>query len=345
MTVGILWQDAFDLYNNGADLALNYTTLGGNTVQIANGRFGGGCFQSVDGFHGISKNVGTQTNIWMSIALNLYSASVGDLVVMQWMSDGVTASGVEATLTYNATSGVWKLWRGYLSGGSSTLLNSTSAPIAQNAWHWIDARFKYSDTVGEFELWIDDSQKVTLTGLDVVVNAGANLVAMVLGDMFSSNSQNMDFDDFFIYDTGTARLGDTRIETLLPASDATPNNGTPSTGTNHYACVNEAQWATGTFITMPNVSGDKEVYGFGPLTSSPSNIWNVKAYTVSRKSDAGSFLLSPLVVSGGTEADATGQQLLTTNGTQEGMWALNPHTSTAWTTTTVNALDAGYKVP
>ena len=41
------------------------------------------------------------------------------------------------------------------------------------------------------------------------------------------------------------------------------------TGTAHYACVDEVRWDGSDYITLPNVSGDKEMFGHGSLSTTP----------------------------------------------------------------------------
>jgi hypothetical protein len=210
-------------------------------------------------------------------------------------------------------------------------------------WHWIDIRCKHDNTTGIAEVWIDDVQVINSTGLNTTRSTTNPLTYVTAGDAFGGDASNMIVDDFFIY-TGS-RLGDSRIETLVPTSDASPNDGTQSTGATHWGVVDEPQWNTTDYITMPNTSGDKEIFGHGSIVSTPTVIHAVKVYLVSEKTDAGAYSLQPLVKSGGTEGDGASQSLTTTWGVQSAVFNTDPSTSAAWTLSAANASTFGYKVP
>lgn len=328
----VYWQDSMDLYNNNTDLGMNYITTNG-TISTTGGRFGGGGWASNGGQRGLVRSLlASETDIWISFAMNLTGGSNADVGLCAVGS----GSGTEMTFTYNAVTGVMKAWRGNL----STLLGSMVSSLS-SGWHWFDAHFTYSASVGVMELWIDDTQVINLTGQNTEQNSGLNLIYGLVGGDGGSSVQGT-FDDILFTDS---RLGDQRIETLLPSSDAGPNQGTPSTGSNHYAVVDEAQWNTSNYITMPNTSGDKEVFGFSSLASTPATVTNVKMMLVTEKSDAGSYQLEPLVIASATEADGSAQQLLTSWGVQWSHFPVNPSTSAAWAYTAVNAMTGGFKVP
>ena len=339
----ILWQDGFDLYAATSDLAMNYTSPNKGVISTTGGRFGGGCYSTAGGQPTANYPLpSTTAEVWVSYAINFYAVTSGDFIIATFGSAAVTNGGIEGCVTYNPTTGTFKAWRGYL----QTLLGSVTK-VVSSGWHWVDFHFKMDGSAGIVEIWLDDFQILSLTAQNTIQNSGQTVLTTISwGDTFAGNSGEISIDDLFVTDAGFGRIGDARIETIVPNSDATPNNGTPSSGSNHYACVNEAQYNTSNYITMPNTSGDKEVYGVGSIASTPAVVYNVKVYMVSEKTDAGSFVLEPLVVSSGTESDGSATQLLTSSwGTQEANFPLNPHTSAAWTYSQVNAMDIGYKVP
>lgn len=335
MSQTIIFQDGFDLYATASDLTLRYAFQTG-TVQTTGGRFGGGSFQLNSGGTGLaSAPFAATSDIWTTVAAQMFDFSkTGDRPAIMWTAGG---SFYEAAITYNSTSGVWKAVN-----GSSTLLG-TGTYLLTAGYHSIEARCVWSATVGVVELWIDGNQVLNITGaVTKITGAAPGMLNIIYGDGFNANTCTLQLDDLFIY-TGT-RLGDTRIDTEVPTSDTSPNDGTPSTGTNHWACVDEPQYNTSDYITMPNTSGDKEVYGHGSISSTPANVVSVQILLVTEKSDAGSFALKPLVISNGTEGDGSSQQLTTSWGIQSSIFPLDPHTSAAWTYANANAAAIGYKV-
>ena len=177
---------------------------------------------------------------------------------------------------------------------------------------------------------------------------------MVGGTLYNYSSILGIFDDWYILDptvgsTNITRLGDSRIETLVPISDAGPNQGTPSNvsvGTGqHYTMVNEPQNDGGsTYLSMPAVSGSEEVFGLSSLSSIPLNIWAVRVLNIVEKTDGGYTQGNAVIVSSGVVEYGPNQQILSTYFGQYGIFETDPNTGSEWTYAAVNAADAGFAV-
>lgn len=337
--MAIPWYDGMDVYATTADLLMNYLNDPG-AISTTSGRFGGGCWEAAAVGAGLSKSITSVTELWVRGSIMINASSTNDRNVMSFFSSSVNDGGTEGMLSYNQVSGVWKVWRGY----QVTQLGSAAYALA-SGWHWIDVHFKYDASGGIFEVWVDDNQIINLTGQNTEQNSGLSIIGYSLGDCFGVTTQPLSWDDPVYSDPTTGRIGDVRIETPTPNSDATPNNGTPSTGTNHYACVDALPWSSSEYITMPNTSGDKELYGHTALVSTPATVYAVKVTLISDKSDAGVFQLEPLIVSNSVESDGSAQSPSTSNSVQFSIFPTDPNTSAAWLYAAVNASDYGYKVP
>ena len=338
----ILWMDGFDQYGSANDLALNYVSnsFGAINFYPTGGRFGGGGLNSQANFSAgayyVSRILGsTNVEVWTSFAGNLQTNGTnGNSFLMALGAGSTDNNGVEVNLQYDNLTGVWTLNKP-INGN----IASFTYPVS-NGWHWIDWRVKFSATAGEIELWVDDVQIYTGTGLNTVDHS--TLTGWTAALIFGNGCWVI--DDLFVYTPGS-RLGDSRISNLVPSSDATPNNGTQSTGATHFGVVDEIVNSTTNYITLPDTSGDKEVFGVASLASTPVSVWAVKVETLTSKSDAGTFLLQPLVRSSGTESDGASQPLTTSYSTQQSIFETDPATSAAWTGSAVNAMQIGVKVP
>jgi hypothetical protein len=332
----ILWMDGFDLYNNITDFGANYSVGAIVSFSTTTGRFGGGAIFTNN--YGVSRATTANSEIWLSFAMQPTSyASNVDQIICGFGSAG----GVEGTITYNGFTGTLKSWR----GNRSTQLSTQSLIMTVSTWHWFDVRWKMHASTGEVEVWIDDVQQISLTSQNTIQNSGQTQVSTILlQDTVGIVALPGYIDDVFIYTPGS-RLGDSRIETLVPTSDAGTNQATPSTGTNHWAVVDEAQFNTSDYLTMANTSGNREIFGHGSLSGTPTTVHGVVVKLMSQKSDAGAFSLAPLVVSSGTEADGSGQSLSTSWSQQYSLFVTDPHTSAAWTYSAVNSASIGYMVP
>jgi len=337
----IYWQDGMDLYPAASDLALRYQSAVG-TVHQTDGRFGGGCVQ-LGNQNGLSARPPglSVTDLWLGFAFYVYGID-GDKQIAGFNTIDSSNNGDTCEITYNSATGVWRAYRGRLGAqlGTAVLM------LPLNSWHWVDVRCQpnttFGGTDGTVEVWVDDVQIINLTSVNCSSFAPNPIIGAAFGDAASNNSSPSFYDDVFMSST---RIGDTRIETLVPTSDASPNDGTPSTGANHYAVVDETQYNTSDYITMTNVSGNKEVYGHGALAGTTPTIRSVQVMMVSQKTNAGALTLQPLVKSSGTEADGSAQSVSTSWSWQGSIFETDPNTSAAWAYGAVNSASIGYKVP
>jgi hypothetical protein len=343
--MAMLHADGFDRYAAAADLYSLFYAGSTMSLSTTGGRFGGGAVFSNGGGNYIKFTGTLALELWTGFAINFSDATNNDRCICSFTSGGSSDAGVEGMVTYNGSSGVIKAWRGAI----NTLLGSSATTIT-TGWHWIDVHYKYSATVGIFEVWLDGVQLINLTSQNTARNAGqTSLTGVQLVSANNSGANTCYFDDWVINDTTGAqnngRVGDSKIETLVPTLDATPNNGTPSTGVNHYAVVDEVPWNTTDYITMTNTTGQEELFGFSSLSSTPVSIAGAIASFIGQNSDAGSANLETVVKSSTTESDGASTALTSSWKLYRTILELDPNTSAAWGATAVNAVKAGWKVP
>ena len=326
----ILWQDGFDLYGTSSDFLMSYAGVI-PTLTAGSGRFGGGSFGDLSYSNYIVRTLPTtQTEVWTSFAFKPDTSRVlGDYQLCVF---GVSGTTNEVWITLEPGTGTFKA---FLNG--STLIASGSSQVV-SGWHWIDIRVKHATSGGEVEVWLDNTRVFLATGV-VTASTSSPLNYITLG-----GGAYGWFDDWFITDTTTGRLGDTRIETVSVNSDAGPNNGTPSAGTSHFAVVDAANFTTATYLTLADTTGQEELFGHAALSQTPSTVFAVRVIVAGQKSDAGSFAIKPLVVSSGVEADGASQQLLTSYAVQSSIFQTDPNTSAPWTYAAANAAKVGFKV-
>lgn len=338
--MSLIFMDGLDEYTGFSDPSFPY---GSNLLfSTSGGRFGGGCGELTGYYsHGTLVFPSTETEVWLGFAFNVQqTVTSGNAVIGQFNS----ASGIESTLTLGP-SGVWKTWSG---ATSAQIGSSGTAPVAIGQWHWVELHMVISATVGVFELWIDGVQIVNATGVDTAGSGGSSLVSWEFGGQ--NNACELNFDDIYVLNTtgsvNNTRLGDSKIETLRPASDASPNDGALTSGTSHYAMVDELQNdGVTTTTTLTNASGQEELFGIGSLAGTPSSIYAVRVMAIAAKSDAGSCNLETVINSGGTVSTGPSTALTTSFGIVSTIQETDPNTSAAWTASAVNAMECGAKIP
>lgn len=333
--MAILHMDGFDGYSSAADLNLYYSGsgIGFNT---SGGRFGGGALALNSGGYQMIIPITPPAEHW--IGFSFYAGATGaNGVLMMWRS----ASGVEARLEYTPNSGTIQFWR-----GNESVLFGLFAGVTANAWHWIDIHYK-ANASGVAEVWVDGVRVINYSGQ--TYQASTTLTYITVGDNSIAGVSGGFIDDLVIVDTtGSAnngKIGDSKIETLRPTSDAGTNDGTPSTGGTHYGVVDDTTWDATDYLTITNTSAQEELFGMADLSSTPASIAGIQVVHYSKKSDAGTANLQAMIVSSATELDGASTPMAPSFTRYASIIETDPHTSAAWTGAAINALQVGVKVP
>lgn len=339
-----LIQDGFDIYQNSTDLGQAYTSAS-CTVSKTAGRFGGGCVQITSASNNFQCALPTTpAEIWCGFAFNPTGSSTDGCVLLF-----NSVIGKEASLYYNQLTSTWTAYEG---DGSITLGNATLT-LTTNAYHWIDVHYLMSNSVGVFEVWVDNVQILNLSGVNTARQNGTAITSLgIASDLGGSNAfQPANIDDLYVRDLSgsfnNGRAGDSKIETLVPSSDAGVNDGVLTTGTDHFAMVDEAQndGITST-STLTNTSGQAEVFGMTSISGSPTSIHSLRVVNWVEKSDAGSCFGEALIINPESSQDSGTSTPLIAGafGPVEAIFDFDPGDSGAWTLVKVAAVKAGFTI-
>ena len=339
----LLHIDGFDTYASTYDLTQTYYLVNNPYLSTSGGRFGKGCVQFNNSGQTFRWSNNTAlTNIWLGFAYTPWVTPAAGAIVT-FMS----ASGVEASLYVNANTSTWT----FLRGDNNAYLGSATVAIPVNMYHWIDIHYSISNSVGVFELWVDNARYINLSNINNTQynNSSFSIISFGATIVNSTNPAYGVYDDLYILDTtgpyNNTRLGDSRIETLAPISDTGSNNGTPSTGTTHYNLVNALPWAAGsTSITIAETAGQEELFNMKSLSVTPTAIAAVKVKAITSQTSGGSMYANTIVVSNGIENDGNATLLSTSFGSVSNIFPTDPNTSNTWTSSSVNSMSCGFKV-
>lgn len=343
-----IWQDGFDTYSNTSDLLFRYSASQPQLSTTA-GRFGGGCYQATQNNSWLAAPcLGNPSSVWVGFAFQpAENTNLYDLL-------GFTSTATpECVLAYDWTTSTFKLFN-----TQNAVAIALSGTVILNAseWSWIDVFFSLNASAGECQVFVNNTQCMNATGLDTVPNAGVTTLSLVsLSGSTSPSGQGVNhahfgnYDDFCIRDTSgsinNGRQGDSRITTGTVNSDATPNDGTPSTsGAPHYTMVNEVHWNAANSLTLTNTSGQIEAFGITPLSVVPAEIIGVQLVAYTQKSDAGDATFSLNAKSSGTLGTGATQNPTQTYAAYIENFSVDPHTGAAWTATAVDDMIVQYEV-
>lgn len=336
----MIHHDGFDSYANITDMGLVYSAISGFgwiAVHPTGGRYGGGAIHAENYDACFVYPLSTpQTEIWTGFAISCTSNPTAN----QSFFGIVGISGAFISLQYNSVTGVMSVYE----GPYGSLLCYFGINLTIGTYHWVELHVR-AGASGYIELWVDDIQRCTYTG-----TLPTEIVSVsMLGDTANNACTGMLIDDFYILNTsGTEnniRLGDGRMTTLLPRGDVGPNQGTPSSGSSHFAMVDEAtsDYNT-TTLTLTNTAGQEELFDFTPLTTTPEAIFSVRVFNTLQKSDGAPCTGSAVIKSGGSVANGANNAVLTSYSTTEGIFENDPATGVPWLYSSVNAINAGFVV-
>lgn len=337
----MLHMDGFDWVSVYTDLLQAYSVAGNAlTFSTSAGRYGGGAFTINFRNETLGRTLPTNpTDLWTGIAINPQSGQNSDLVIFSFVGD----NNLEVYITYNYLTSVFKAWQN--NSSSPVLLASSAFTFAPNVFHWLEANCVIGAS-GSVALYLDGVEVFSVSSVNTAFFGSSYWSTMQIGGL--GDSFVATYDDWEIHDTTTsfcnARLGDSRIGTREANADAGPNNGTPSSGSSHFAMIDEAQWSSSNSITIANTDGQEELFDMVNLTDSPSTIFCVRTLAIVEKTDGGTLMAEALTVSAGALGVGPSTPALTTWGQIVGLFPTDPNTGIAWTLTNVNASQAGLRI-
>lgn len=237
---------------------------------------------------------------------------------------------------------------GFLGLSVNNVVKTTgTTALSANTWYFLEITTSHSASVAA------NACTARLNGvLEVTMPTATNTKPS--GNAYSNGiilhappNVTVTFDDFYACDTSgsvnNAFLGDMRIECLFVANTGTNTNWTPNAGSNYAAVDEPAQDGDTTYVSTSTVT-TKDTYLMGTLSSSPITIAAIQTVMIARKDDAGSRGIAPVIRSAGTDYTGTTVTIGDTYSCFLEVRELDPGTSSAWTYTTINAMEAGVKL-
>lgn len=346
--MAVIFVDGFDVYNGlttsgtsiGADSRWGFLN-GTSGLVIAAGRFGGQAAQSniyITGYWAayftptdkfVCGHSFYQTTLALPVAtINPYMSFYSDLTAMV----GLKVNG-DGSISACRLTGI----------ASGTILGTSATGVIKPAtWHNIEFACTISDTVGTVDIIVEGVNVLSLTNQDTRNGTPTTINRVVLGGSNGNVNTPNRIDDLYITDSLTL-LGPMRIETLYPSADTAQKQWTPSTGSANYATIDETLMSSTDFVSA-NTVGAYDLYDFGNLSSTPSSIAAVTVSALGQKTDAVARAIALPVKSGSTTSDGANNYLGIGYALSTRILNTDPNTSAAWTSSAVNALQAGIKV-
>lgn len=217
-------------------------------------------------------------------------------------------------------------------------------------WNFIEIKAKCHDTTGTFEMRINGVPIVTLTGLDTKFGANSYFDEFSWGPGTLGGQQNWRYDNLYICDgAGSVNndfLGRVIVDTIFPDGDDTTQfetTGNGSLGTHYEHVDTQIPDPSGSGldrIEESTTTGNRDIFTMG-ATINHETVHAVVG-VVHAEAATSNENYHMVFDSNGTEVESSDIPALTTgNSTDLFIRELDPDTSSAWTSSTVNAVKFG----
>lgn len=333
--MALLFLDGFD----AGDLATKWiTTNGVFSASSSTTRFGTGMVAASTGSDALVRNITSSAQITLGVAM--YVSAGAPAITIR----GDTGTTTHLSIMRQSESGVIEVRRGSSTG---TVIAQGTTMIPLNTWNYIEVQATIADAGGIVRVRLNGSSTNEINFTGDTKNAGTSTNIDQVGFGTTSTS-SVRFDDFYVLNStgssNTTFLGDIRVHTLSPNGNGTNSQLTGSDGnqTDNYLLVDERPFSTADYVGSPTV-GLRDTYALADLPA-VSQIFGLQNNFIGAKSDASSgnaksaLLISSTLYYGATRA------LGTSYVAYSDIYDANPNTSTAWTDSVVNGMEAGMEV-
>ena len=187
---------------------------------------------------------------------------------------------------------------------------------------------------------------VSVSGVDTQSSANAYANLILLGGTAGAASSIGYFDDFYLCDTSGSYnndfLGDVVIETSMPNAVGSNNDWTALGGSSHYLEVDEASVDGDTSYVYTATASARDTYGLTDISASGGTVMAVAVNVVAEKDGTDTRGIKPVVKS--STSYAQGAETILSLGSYlsiQSIFETDPSTTSAWTESGVNAMEAG----
>jgi hypothetical protein len=311
---------------------LNADLIGGTNASLVAGRISG-----------VAMDWGNQYSKWVRIEV---TGSPGTVVIGFAYYCPEEQEGADLCSIRNSSSNeILMLKMDYYNRMSivrnTTVIAEMTEPLVPETWHYIEWKITPHDTTGSTYLRVNGLEVCSLASGDTQRYAGP-----VDHVVMWPQSDDVVIDDIYVLDTTGSDnndfLGPIMIESLLPTSDTATVDWATSTGTDHYALVDEVPCTQGTDYVESATTDDQDIFNYGNLSDLDS-VLGVQVWTVAAV-DSGSYTLETIADDGTTQNTDSGQTVnSTTYGGFRRMLDQTPSAG-AWSTALVDGSSFGVEV-
>ncbi len=187
---------------------------------------------------------------------------------------------------------------------SVTRLAEYDEPLHSETWYYIEWKIVCHASNGSTEIRVNGETVSSDTGVDTQSSAPP-----ITELVFWGQDNGSAYDDIYVCDTSgsvnNTFLGPSLVECLLPNADTGVVDFTPSTGTDHYALVDEVPGDGDTTYVEDNVTSVQDIWDYGNISVIDGTIHGVQVWTQAA-APSGSHTLKTVADDGTTQDTDSG---------------------------------------
>jgi hypothetical protein len=216
--------------------------------------------------------------------------------------------------------------------------------LNQNVWNHYAFEYECSATQGRIKIFVNGDQLAEVSGIDT---KGASTTGTGKRFQLRSSGGGVDsslaYDDLLLFYGGATWPGECKLTPMTETADSLAQ-WTPKTGTDNFAMIDELQVDLDTTYNSTDVVGERDLFDLENMVDTPDRIFGLQVTMMSRKDDAGTRIITPLM-------ETNGNLHLLTEAYQTSSWVfyrrpmkLNPSTSLEFTKADIDTMKLGYEL-
>jgi len=341
----LLWLEGFDQFQNGTDMQPMYGTQGTGNINEVVGRDSpvpsGNALDIAAGTNRIwvpLLGIDEDTTITVGFA-HFFGSNLNHTIFQIQGTDGT-----EMRIRYETTGGEIAVDRNVTELGVSSGLG-----LVINTWYYIEWQFRIHNTLGTYEVRVDEVNVVSDTGVDTRNSSAHAVLLGAINLLGTASIANNHWDDLYVLDdnglVNNDFLGDTTIETLFPKGDGFVNDFTPQSGLTNWEMVDDGDTPdNGTTYNAGSVVDDIDLFDCDDLVITGETIHGVMVGFNAFAAEPGPRQMRSMVRQGGTNYEGDIRYLGPEYRHFHFIHETDPDTAAAWTDAGIDSAEFGYTI-
>lgn len=271
------------------------------------------------------------------------SAPTGNSDIIKFTDN---TGALKAILRYSASDGTYKV----ILGDGSTVFASVAYACPATTSQLLEFKIVFATGgLGSAILKINGRTVISQGGTTVLSGLStANSIWLGNWSLTTPATNYVNFQDLIVIDgagsSPTDFIGDRRVDAYKANANGTYQDMFRSNpATSAYQLVDDVDYADTDYV-YSDTDGHKSTFNMANMSHTPAVIDAVQVTIVARRTDPGDANLKMLLKSGATLITEGAEAVTASYATYRKIYSTDPNTSTAWTVSGVNAIEAGIEV-